>query len=72
MRALVWSSRFEPTRLKHPFCVTRSNFACNGAECWKSFKASKMAASQGFRQVYWLRGGLPEWDAKGLPVETAD
>ena len=47
-------------------------FACNGAECWKSFKASKMAASQGFRQVYWLRGGLPEWDAKGLPVEAGE
>lgn len=47
-------------------------FACNGAECWKSFKASKAAAAQGFQKVYWLRGGLPEWDAKGLPVETSD
>lgn len=43
-------------------------FSCNGAECWKSYKASKVAAEQGFKTVYWLRGGLPEWDAKGLPV----
>lgn len=43
-------------------------FSCNGAECWKSYKASKTAVAQGFKPVYWLRGGLPEWDAKGLPV----
>ncbi len=47
-------------------------FGCNGAECWKSFKASKAALAQGFAKVYWLRGGLPEWDAKGLPVNTSD
>jgi rhodanese-related sulfurtransferase len=47
-------------------------FACNGAECWKSFKASKAAVALGFQKVYWLRGGLPEWDGKGLPVETSD
>lgn len=44
-------------------------FACNGAECWKSYKASKVATDRGFRQVYWFRGGLPEWTAAGLPVE---
>jgi rhodanese-related sulfurtransferase/ABC-type phosphate/phosphonate transport system substrate-binding protein len=47
-------------------------FSCNGAECWKSYKASKAAAAQGFRTVYWLRGGLPEWDGKGLPVAVGD
>lgn len=47
-------------------------FACNGAECWKSYKASKAATARGFKTVYWLRGGLPEWDAKGLPVATSD
>lgn len=44
-------------------------FACNGAECWKSYKASKVAAGKGFKAVYWLRGGLPEWAADGLPTE---
>lgn len=47
-------------------------FGCNGAECWKSFKASKAALAKGFKTVYWLRGGLPEWDAKGLPVAISD
>lgn len=44
-------------------------FACNGAECWKSYKAAKVAAEKGFKSVYWFRGGLPEWDAAGLPTE---
>jgi len=44
-------------------------FSCNGAECWKSYKAAKVAADKGFRNVYWMRGGLPEWDAEGLPTE---
>ena len=44
-------------------------FACNGAECWKSYKAAKWAAGKGLKNVYWLRGGLPEWAAEGLPTE---
>ena len=43
-------------------------FACNGAECWKSYKAAKVAIRDGFKSVYWLRGGLPEWDEAGLPT----
>lgn len=39
-------------------------FACNGAECWKSYKAAKVATTKGFQSVYWLRGGLPEWDGR--------
>lgn len=46
-------------------------FACNGAECWKSYKAAKTAHGKGFKQVYWFRGGLPEWVAKGMPTEGA-
>lgn len=36
-------------------------FACNGAECWKSYKASHAAVQAGHTRVYWFRGGLPEW-----------
>jgi rhodanese-related sulfurtransferase/ABC-type phosphate/phosphonate transport system substrate-binding protein len=43
-------------------------FFCNGAECWKSYKASKVAAEAGFTNVYWLRGGMPEWNNEGLPT----
>jgi len=46
-------------------------FFCNGAECWKSFKASKAARDAGYTRVYWLRGGMPEWIAQGLPTAPA-
>lgn len=46
-------------------------FACNGAECWKSYKASKTALAKGFKTVYWLRGGLPEWEEAKLPIEKS-
>jgi len=44
-------------------------FYCNAAECWKSYKASKAAIGAGWKKVNWLRGGFPEWKAKGYPVE---
>lgn len=44
-------------------------FACNGPECWKSYKSAKVALEHGYRKVYWFRGGYPEWKADGLPVE---
>ena len=42
--------------------ATPTTFHCNGAECWKSYKASRAAMAAGFAKVYWFRGGLPEWD----------
>ena len=45
-------------------------FQCNGPECWKSYKAARVALSKGFKTVYWFRGGYPEWEAAGLPVES--
>jgi rhodanese-related sulfurtransferase len=44
-------------------------FSCNGPECWKSYKATRAAIKAGYKNVYWLRGGLPEWQEKGYPVE---
>jgi rhodanese-related sulfurtransferase len=46
-------------------------FMCNGAECWKSYKASKVARENGFNKVFWFRGGVPEWKDSQLPVKTA-
>lgn len=40
-------------------------FHCNGAECWKSYKAARAALGKGFRKVYWFRGGMPEWQKTG-------
>ena len=42
---------------------------CNSGECWKSYKASVLAHDAGYKQIYWLRGGVPEWVAKGLPTQ---
>jgi len=44
-------------------------FYCNAGECWKSYKASVVAMKSGYKKVYWFRGGIPEWKAKGYPVE---
>lgn len=45
-------------------------FACNGAECWKSYKSCVAAVKAGYRQVYWFRGGFPEWVARGYAVDS--
>lgn len=42
---------------------------CNGPTCWKSYKASVVAAKAGYTNIHWYRAGFPDWKAKGLPVE---
>lgn len=42
---------------------------CNGGECWKSYKASKVAVDAGYKKIHWFRGGFPEWKSKGFPIE---
>ena len=44
-------------------------FYCNGAECWKGYKAAHAAIKAGYKTVYWFRLGFPEWKAKGYPAE---
>lgn len=44
-------------------------FFCNAGECWKSYKASVVAAKAGYTKINWFRGGMPEWSAKGLPTQ---
>jgi rhodanese-related sulfurtransferase len=44
-------------------------FYCNAGDCWRSYKAAKVAADAGFKRVFWFRGGMPEWRAKGLPTD---
>jgi rhodanese-related sulfurtransferase len=44
---------------------------CNGTECWKSYKAARIALNKGFKTVYWFRGGMPEWESNGMPVESS-
>jgi rhodanese-related sulfurtransferase len=41
---------------------------CDGTICWKSYKSSVMAIKAGWKNVYWFRGGFPEWKEAGMPV----
>lgn len=41
---------------------------CDGTICWKSYKSATMAIQAGWKNVYWFRGGFPEWKEAGLPV----
>lgn len=43
---------------------------CDGTPCWKSYKASFLAVKYGHTNIYWFRGGFPDWKAAGLPVEV--
>ena len=45
-------------------------FSCNGAECWKSYKSCTAAIKAGYKQVYWFRGGFPEWVARGYATDS--
>jgi rhodanese-related sulfurtransferase len=41
---------------------------CDGTICWKSYKSATMAIQAGWKNVYWFRGGFPEWKETGMPV----
>lgn len=45
-------------------------FYCNSGECWKSYKSAHTAVKAGYTKVYWMRGGMPEWKAKGFPIDN--
>ena len=42
---------------------------CNGPKCMRSSKGCTSAVAWGFTNVYYFRGGFPEWKAAGYPVE---
>ena len=42
---------------------------CNGKNCMRSSKASKMAVGWGFTKIYYYRDGFPAWKKAGYPVE---
>jgi rhodanese-related sulfurtransferase len=43
-------------------------FYCNGVKCGRSVKSAEIAIAEGYSKIYWFRGGMEEWEAKGLPV----
>ncbi len=44
-------------------------FFCNSGECWRSYKAAVVVRDAGWKNVSWFRGGMPEWNTKGLPTQ---
>lgn len=59
------ADKFDDTKLPPEKMI----FQCNGKECWKSYKAAHWAIKKGKKEIYWFRGGFPEWKAKGYPTE---
>jgi len=43
-------------------------FYCMGVRCPYSERASALALEQGYRRVYWFRGGIPEWHRYNYPL----
>jgi rhodanese-related sulfurtransferase len=44
---------------------------CDSTVCWQSYNAALRAASAGYVNVYWYRGGVEAWRAAGLPTVTS-
>ena len=42
-------------------------FYCNGGDAGSSVQALHVAASCGYRRLFWLRGGFIEWQDKDYP-----
>ncbi|MCU7834337.1 MAG: rhodanese-like domain-containing protein [gamma proteobacterium symbiont of Taylorina sp.] len=42
---------------------------CNGEDCLRSAKGSKMAVGWGFTKIYYYRNGFPAWKKAGYPIE---
>lgn len=38
---------------------------CNGIKCWRSPASSTLLLDAGYKNIYWLRDGIPEWIRKG-------
>lgn len=41
---------------------------CDGTVCWKSYKSTVMAIKAGWKNIYWFRGGFPEWKEAGFAI----
>lgn len=46
-------------------------FLASSVEDWDSYNASRRAISEGYRNVYWYRGGLAAWRSAGIKWEPS-
>ena len=58
----TWDWKVLPQDKKTPIA-----FYCMGVNCWKSYKLADTAKKMGYSNVFWYKGGQPEWDKLGLP-----
>src|SRR5437879_5801441 len=48
-------------------------FYCNGyPKCVRSLNGAKMAMTWGYKKVYLVTAGFPDWQARGFPVSASD
>lgn len=43
---------------------------CNGVKCWRSPASSTLLLDAGYKNIYWLRDGIPEWIRKGYDTAS--
>ncbi len=51
-----------------PSLTTPVIFYAANALSRQSIKAATIAAAEGYTKVYWMKGGMAAWKAKGLPI----
>lgn len=44
---------------------------CLNWECWLSYNALLRLSRQGYKELYWYRGGIESWQSAGLPTVMA-
>jgi len=42
---------------------------CNGSHCWRSYKAAVTLTKAGYKNIKWMRNGLPAWKEAGYPTK---
>lgn len=43
---------------------------CNGIKCWRSPASAALLLDAGYKNVYWLRDGIPGWIKKGYDTAS--
>lgn len=62
--------RLEDLESLAPDKTTVLLFYCNGVRCLRSSDSLVRAASWGYTNLFWFRGGWKEWTEKRLPIVT--
>lgn len=47
-------------------------FYCMGIRCKYSYKSAEVALEKGYSNVYWFKGGIPEWRKYDYPMKVGE